>query len=577
MEILKFKKVNCKNCYKCIRHCPVKSIEIKNHQAQIIKDDCILCGNCTVVCPQNAKEASNDVPIIKGLIRDGKNVIATIAPSYVANYSVDSFEKIKEILMKLGFSDAYETAEGAYLVKSEYERLVEEKYSSVIISSACPTIVKYIRRYKPELIPNLAPIISPMQASSKIIKEKYSDSIVVFIGPCISKKMECTYENSDTNYAITYEELTEWLNEYDISIPEYNATKDEHKVNEVDKDNQKYKSRLFPVKGGIIETMKKNAEYDYIAVDGFDNCSIAIKEILSGKLSNCFIEMSACIGSCIGGPDFRKNNLSVISSELSVRKNAEDGEFQNDFNIENHYQLGTHIESEQVIYAEPSQKQIMSILKKMGKNSEDDELNCGSCGYATCRDKAIAVFYGKAEISMCLPFMKERAESFSDKIINITPNAVIAVDMDLKVQQINKAACDMFGISDEKDIKNCPVSGILDEFDFINMITQEKTKMKKNSYLTEYNLYLEQVFLYDKNNGLVICILHDITAEKRRRNKLMDEKIKAANMADDIVEKQLRIVHEIASLLGETAAETKIAVNDLKDKILLEEKDNNYL
>jgi transcriptional regulator of aromatic amino acid metabolism len=208
----------------------------------------------------------------------------------------------------------------------------------------------------------------------------------------------------------------------------------------------------------------------------------------------------------------------------------------------------------------------------MGKYTEDDELNCGMCGYFSCREKASAVYAGKAEISMCLPYMKERAESFSNQIINITPNAILTVDVDLKVQQINKAASDIFHLEPE-DIINQPVSRILDEFDFVNIITSDAPKTEKFTFVAEYNAYLSQVFMYDKSNGIIVCIMKNITEERQKRNQLIQKKIQAAAMADDIADKQLRIVHEIASLLGETAAETKIVIRDLKNTIMLEDKE----
>lgn len=561
MGILKFKKVNCKNCYKCIRYCPVKAIEVKNHQAQIIEKDCILCGNCTVVCPQNAKEDINEVQKIKNLIGDGKNVIATIAPSYIANYNMSNFSAIRGALIDLGFSDVFETAEGAYMVKTQYEKLIDENWNSAIISSCCPTVVKYIEKHYPEALPYLAPIISPMEASARKIKDSQGDAIVVFVGPCISKKGECKEKESKADYAITFEELNEWLKEKNIEIVDDG------------KEEEKYKSRLFPIAGGIIGTMKKNDNYSYMAIDGLDNCIDAIKEIAKGNIKNCFIEMSACSGSCIGGPYFQKHKPSLIDGRIRVENYANSLE-DNDYNEEIDINMNEERKDMKVVLPKPSEQQIMGILRKMGKNSEEDELNCGTCGYATCRDKAEAVYWGKADISMCLPFIKERAESFSDKIINVTPNLVIAVDMDLKIQQINKAACDVFGIKNDKDIIGGPVSSILDEFDFVNMITESIRTVKKKAFLVEYNVYLEQVFLYDKSNSIIICIMKDITGEKKRKNKIKEEKLRAARLADDIVEKQLRIVQEIASLLGETAAETQIAVIDLKDTIMMEEEEN---
>jgi transcriptional regulator with PAS, ATPase and Fis domain len=220
----------------------------------------------------------------------------------------------------------------------------------------------------------------------------------------------------------------------------------------------------------------------------------------------------------------------------------------------------------------PSEAQITAVLRKMGKRTKVDELNCGMCGYASCYDKSVAVIMGKAEIDMCLPFMKERAESFSNQIINITPNAILTVDMDLKVQQINQAACDIFHLS-QQDIINQPVSRILDEFDFVHMLTSNTEKFEKNAYLAEYNSYLNQIFLYDKASSMVVCIMKNITADRQNKNLIMKKKMQAAAMADDIADKQLRIVHEIASILGETAAETKIAIHDLKETILMDDEE----
>jgi transcriptional regulator of aromatic amino acid metabolism len=195
------------------------------------------------------------------------------------------------------------------------------------------------------------------------------------------------------------------------------------------------------------------------------------------------------------------------------------------------------------------------------------------CGYSSCREKAAAVFEGKAEISMCLPFMKERAESVSGTILDITPNAIVAVDGDLHIQYINAAACKMFK-TDYGEIKGSPVSAILDEFDFVDMLTSDKKSMTKHTYLPDFSVYVEQEFRYDKASGIVICVMKNITQSRQQRMGLMKAKVQAANMADEIVEKQLRAVHEIAALLGETAAETKAAVHNLKETIMMDSEDD---
>lgn len=562
MSILKLKKANCKNCYKCVRNCPVKSIEVKDHQAQILERDCILCGNCILTCPQDAKEVRNDLEIVKNLIRGDKDITASVAPSFIANYNVSTFEEFKDILKKLGFSEAYETAQGAFLVKSEYEKLIAKNTGETIISSCCPTVVKLIQKHHPNTLRNLAPVLSPMQAHGKLIKKENPEAQVVFIGPCISKKDEAENYPGLIDIALTFDELNQWLEEEQINVTNTEAI-----------PSSKYLSRFFPVAGGIIRTMNIDTNYKYIPIDGLDNCIDALNEIEEGKFENCFIEMSACNGSCVNGPAKGKNKLNLINAQIKVEELAFNRETFCDYDLNIDMNLNKEIKSEEIVYLPPSKSDIAAILKKMGRNSLSDELNCGTCGYHTCREKAIAVYFGKAEITMCLPYMRSKAESFSDKIISATPNAILAVDMDLKIQQINRAACNIFGISKSEDIIGVPVSRIMDEFDFVNVISKEEGRISKKIYLAEYEKYIEELLVYDKNSHVVICIMKDITKKQLKREKLLASRNNAKNIADIILEKQIGIVHEIASLLGETTAETQVALNELKNTMFEEDED----
>lgn len=562
MKILQFENVNCKNCYKCVRYCPVKSIEIKNHCAQILEKECILCGRCTIVCPQKAKEAISDVEKIRNALEQNKQVVVSVAPSFSAYYH-STFVDFKEALLKLKFAEVFETAEGAYLVKTEYEKLLAENPEKSYISSCCTSLNELIKKYYPKALKYLAPVITPMEAHSKLLKEKYKDAVIVFVSPCIAKKIERYDKDSHVDYIISFEELSEMLKDNNVEISSSNSGEGE----------SKYLSRKFPTHGGIIASMKPDNEHEYISLSGYKDCVQAIEDICDAKVSKCFVEMSFCEGSCVGGPSFQRNNISLLSSNIEISKKLRNLDYFEDFNIISKQSLKkAYTDKETIIQKRPSELQITAILHKMGKYTEADELNCGMCGYFSCREKAEAVFAGKAEISMCLPYMKERAESFSNQILNITPNAILTVDMDLKVQQINKAASDIFHL-EPKDIINQPVSRILDEFDFVNIITSDTLKTEKFTFLAEYNVYLSQVFMYDKSNSIIVCIMKNITEERQKRNQLTQKKIQAAAMADDIVDKQLRIVHEIASLLGETAAETKIAIQDLKNTIMLDDKE----
>lgn len=562
-DILRFKKANCKDCYKCIRNCELKAIEIKDHQAQIIDQECVLCGRCVQVCPQNAKEVRSDVGAVKALMQTGQKVVASVAPSYVAAYGTVSFEDFRQKLMALGFADAFEVAEAAYIVKKEYERLVRERSQPAIISTCCPTAVRIAEKHFPAAIPFLAPVLSPMQAHAKLIKERVPGCKVVFIGPCISKKEECERYPGMADYALTYDELGGWFEErhVDPTAPSEASS------------GEKYRSRFFPVVGGILKSMDKEPDFRYIEVAGLKNCVAAFEELLSGGLTNCFIEMSACKQSCVGGPLMGKYHAKPLQSNLLVNDVAFTPDAV-DYDVEAGFSLQKRFDDEKLDIIPPSEEQIAQILRKMGKKTPEDELNCGTCGYSSCRQKAVAIYFGKADISMCLPYMKERAESLAGKVIGETPNAIITVDASMNIQLINAAACEIFGIGDPHDVMGSPVSRIMDEFEFVTAFANETPVTKQKTYLAEYQKYMDQTIVFDASNNIVICIMRDITGEEKERERLRKTKSEAVEITDKILEKQMRIVHEIASLLGETAAETQIALSELKKTVEIEE-DNN--
>lgn len=215
----------------------------------------------------------------------------------------------------------------------------------------------------------------------------------------------------------------------------------------------------------------------------------------------------------------------------------------------------------------PSDAQIREILMKMGKRTPDDELNCGSCGYNTCREKAIAVYRGKADFTMCLPYLKEKAESFSDNIINNTPNGILVLNEDFEVQLINRAACKMMNINSAADILGSPVVRILNPTEYMNVFSEERNVYEKKTFLAEYKLYVEETIIYDRNYHIIMSIMRDITNEEAERSKKENTSKQAIEITDKVIEKQMRVVQEIASLLGETTAETKIALTNLKETL----------
>ena len=552
---LTLKKSNCKNCYKCIRHCPVKAIRFSGNQAHIIGNECILCGHCFVVCPQNAKEIVDGTEKARVLLQSGDPVVVSLAPSFIANYEGVGIESVRRALKKLGFFDVEETAIGATIVKTEYERMLREEERDIIITSCCHSVNLLIQKHFPSALEYLADVMSPMQAHCADIKKRMPNAKTVFIGPCVAKKDEAEYYEGIVDAVLTFEELTNWLKAERIELER-----------EVD-DTPESRARFFPTTGGVLKTMAKNAPgYTYIALDGVENCIAALKDIESGKIHKCFIEMSACVGSCIGGPVMEKyHSTSPIKDYVTVADYAGERDFEVDqpapMNLKKHFSM-----IEKKLQA-PSENDVMTVLRQMGKFKPSDELNCGSCGYNSCREKAIAIIQGKAEISMCLPFLKDKAESFSDTIVKNTPNGLIVLNENLEVQQINNAARKIMNIRAASDVLGEPVVRILDPTVFVQVRNSGRTVRDQRTYLAEYKKYVEQTVVYDPDSRMLIGIMRDITDEEADREKKARINKQTVEVADTVVEKQMRIVQEIASLLGETAAETKIALTKLKESI----------
>ncbi|MBO5768141.1 MAG: 4Fe-4S binding protein [Clostridia bacterium] len=551
---LTLKKSNCKNCYKCIRYCPVKAIRFSGNQAHIIGNECILCGRCFVVCPQNAKEIVNETEKVKVMLQSGEPVIVSLAPSFIANYENVGIASMRKALKKLGFHDVEETAIGATMVKNEYERILREEKRDIVISSCCHSINLLIQKHYPKLLPYLADVVSPMQAHCKDIKTRNPNAKTVFIGPCVAKKDEAEHYEGIVDAVLTFEELTNWL--------------DSEKI-ELDQEiypNENSRARFFPTTGGVLKTMSQDMpEYTYLALDGVDNCIEALKDIENGKIHNCFIEMSACVGSCISGPVMEKFRRSPIHDYAAVARFAGKKDFEviqpDVVAMKKHFEF---IEQRSPV---PTESELTDILHQMGKFRPSQELNCGSCGYNTCREKAIAIYQGKAEISMCLPYLKDKAESFSDTIVKNTPNGLIVLNEKLEVQQINNAALRIMNLRSPKDVLGDQVIRILDPTVFANVLHSGNGVYNERTYLAEYGRYVEQTVVYDRESRMLICIMRDVTDEEREREKKEDISRQTVEVADKVVEKQMRIVQEIASLLGETAAETKIALAKLKESI----------
>lgn len=553
---LNFVDTNCKNCYKCLRECPVKAITVIGDEAKINADLCVLCGHCTSVCHFNAKVVSDSRCDARKLLSGKSPVIASVAPAFVSSFKTDSFADFKAALLKLGFSDAYETAEGANIVTKEYKKLLASKEYKNLIASACPAIVRLMQLYYPDSLKYLAPTDSPMLAHAKMIRERLGDCKVVFIGPCIAKKREADMSKL-VDCALTFEELEDMLAEDNIKIEKSEEDREE--------ELSSNKARYYPINRGIIKSFDGYVEgYEFISVDGLARASEVLSNI--DTLSGMFIEMHACEFSCINGPcALGKDKGGFIKATEEVRAYTKRSNEKGGAQQASALSFSREYLPIKVPKKMPTEEEIRAILTETGKTSAEDELNCGACGYNTCRDKAIAVYNGWAQVEMCVPFMREKAESMSYEIIQNSPNGIIAVDEQFNISEINLKARQLLGI-EKSAVKGDPLEYYYNPAEFYRASTLGEEVTRKKMQLKS-GAWVEMTITRVHNQKTTFCIMKDITGDIFYEDKIKQLKEDTLKTTNEVVEKQMRVVQEIASLLGETAAETKIALIKLKDTI----------
>ena len=552
---LDFKDAKCKDCFKCLRECPVKAIRYENHQAKIIEQRCILCGRCTLVCPQNAKQVHSELDDVLALLSSGRKVVASLAPSFVSSFDTQDLDVMKEALFALGFAKVEETAVGAKAVTEEYARLLGTGEFKNFITSACPAVNRMISIYYPDALKYLAPVPSPMVAHARMLKKRDPDAAIVFIGPCIAKKREAA-ESGIIDGVLTFEELNTVFAQKNIDLCKIEAKRHA--------EGTELKARYYPIPRGIIKSFDSlPAGYEYVAVDGVERCAEVLDEI--DTLSGLFLELNCCEYACVGGPCRLHVKGGNIKSNENVRKYAAKDMGAAPAVTE---QVDLTEKHPRIILDDfvPSEKDIRAILAKTGKNSPEDELNCGACGYSTCREKAIAVLNGYADIEMCLPYMRSRAESMSYEIIQNTPNGIVLMGDDFKILDINTRAMKLLGIT-EHDVRGMLAFDCFDCEEFINAVTRGRNVSKKKVFVNRTKKYIELSIILLQEHKVLFGVMKDITESVEYDEKLNAVKLETLATTDEVIKKQMRVAQEIASLLGETTAETKVALNKLKQTL----------
>ena len=564
ISYLDFKDARCKDCYKCLRECPVKAIKVVDHHAKIIESRCILCGHCTEVCPQNAKSVHTERQEVEKLLKTGK-AVASVAPSFVSSFDLQDFNVMKLALGRLGFADAEETSIGAREVTAQYKKLLEEGTFKNFITSCCPAVNTMIELYYPKALAYLAPVDTPMIAHAKMIRKKRPDAKVVFIGPCIAKKREA-HESGVVDGVLTFEDLAAMFEDKGIVLSEiaHIPSKPAGGVN---------RAKYYPISRGIIKSFENYIDgYEFVAVDGAEKCKEVLENIES--LSGMFIEMNSCDSACVNGPCSLALKAGALKANADIRKYvsrdlAENGSAP--------YEEAKDIDftcvherkrTEDFI---PTDRQIAEILAKTGKTRPEDMLNCGACGYNTCYEKAWAVANGYANIDMCVPYMRERAESMSYEIIQTSPNGIVLLDTDLNILEINGKAKELLGIK-ERDVKGKGIFHYFNPTEFVLAQNDNKSVHNKKVYIEKTGSYIELTIIVMKDNKGTYAVMKDITQETKSEEQLDKVKLETLATTDEVIKKQMRVAQEIASLLGETTAETKVALLKLKKTLQGEEE-----
>ncbi len=402
----------CKRCYSCIRECPAIAIRVVNGQAVVMEERCICCGHCVKVCSQQAKRILCDIDLVLHDILPTGNAIAIIAPSFPASFP-ENYNKLASALKKIGFSLVTEAAFGADLVSKNYSDYVKDNQNKTIISSPCPAVYSFIEKYFEEVVPNLAEIVSPMIAMGRYLKQNFGkNKKVVFIGPCVAKKYEYIDEEvaNAIDAVLTFKELKEIFNQLKIDI-------DELEKSEFDPPHA-YLGKAYSLAGGLIKTSNISNDIlqkEIIVVEGNSKVSEIIEEIANGKLKSKFVDILFCEG-CITGPAI-DSNLNYYSRREKVINYINDNintfdkqEWKSNLFNSRDIDLTRKFKAKTKRRPMPNEEEIKNILAQTNKYNLNDELNCGSCGYKSCRDYAIAIAKGLAEEEMCLPFLIDKLE-----------------------------------------------------------------------------------------------------------------------------------------------------------------------
>lgn len=550
----------CQDCYKCVRHCPVKAIRVNDGHAMVVPELCTACGSCVTVCPAHAKRVRSDIPQLLQLLRGDTPVYASIAPSYISEFRDVTPSQIISACKKLGFSGVSETALGAQIVSKEVSKMIDKQEKGLLISSACPTMVDFIRLYLPDFVPYITPVLSPLLSHSKMLHELYGDDIkVVFIGPCIAKKNEADSHSDILNLSITFAEFKQLLREEKINLKELDTSNENSFVPHSAKEGQ-----LYPIEGGMIETIKAistNTQVHYSMVCGLDNLRQTLQTLNPNQLdTRVFLEVLACNGGCVHGPCTEHDSPRLLE-RLRVQEQVDMSQ------LSDNEKVTPNISEDFTAVDEPrtlTQKMdITEALLRVGKKTQEDELNCGGCGYDSCLNFATALAYGKAEPSMCVSYMRQLAQNKANGLLRSMPSGVIIVDKDLNIIECNYNFALAFGEDTVEAFEASPglcgadIRRIVPFSNWFETALATGEDFKREYYRIDKKLFNITIFTIAPHE-VVGAVIADVTLTELRREQI-------AARAKKVIDNNLAVVQDIACRLGEQMADTELILRSIAE------------
>lgn len=552
---------NCQDCYKCVRECPVKAISVEDNKAYIIDERCIFCGHCTQVCPTGAKKVRDGLTRAKYTVERYPDVYLSLAPSYVSEFPASSEESIVAAIKELGFKGVSETALGAELVSDRTDKFLATSGPGVHISSACPVVVSYICRYAPEYRDRITPVVSPMLAHARMLKELYGKGIkIVFVGPCIAKKSEADHYPDLIDVAITFRDLRRWFDSEGIDPDDHGTDTGETFV--------PYHSRsgaYYPIEGGMLEGLDKG-QYNvrHMAFSDLQTVKDIFTELDKGTGGDekLFLELLACRGGCVNGPA-KLNSLSPVVKRHEVFRRSESGDPVNDFKM---LDLRADFSSEKACkVVSHSEEEILGALAAVGKTTPADELNCSGCGYDSCRDFAVAMLDGRAEENMCVSYMRRVAHDKATVLLHKIPAGIVMVNAQLKVMDMNRSFAEAMGPDTMAVYEVRPgmegasierLTSFANLFKTVLTTGEEISERKVTENGKTYLLSIHNI----QPHQLVFGLLLDMHEPAVHKEWVLDK-------TREVIRKHMATVQEVARLLGENAAFTDSTLKSVIDSM----------